>query len=87
VGCTTENKQLKIFQIAFYGSVKGKPKRIQTFGTEKKIYQVTPLISGNNFSKDVLPVIIGNWSRNTVQVDFDKMSLDKVKYYAFRANN
>jgi len=87
VGYTTENKQLKTFQIAFYGSVKGKQKRVQTFDIEKKLYQVTPLILGKNFSNDILSVIIGNWSRNTVQVDFDKMSLDKVKYYAFRVNN
>jgi hypothetical protein len=87
VGRTTENKQLKIFQIAFYGSVDGKQKRIQPFGTEKKLYQIAPLILGNNFPDDVLSVIIGNWSKNTVQVDFDKMSFDKVKYYAHRVNN
>ena len=87
MGQTTNNKQLKTFQVAFYGYVKGKQKRIQTVGTEKELYQVAPLILGNNFSNDVLSVIIGNWSRNTVQVDFDKMPFDKVKYYAFRANN
>lgn len=87
MGHTTENKQLKTFQVAFYGSVKGKQKRIQTFGTEKELYQVAPLILGNNFSNDVLSVIIGNWSKDTVQLDFDKMSLDKVKYLAFRALN
>ena len=87
MGCTSENKQLKTFQVAFYGSVSGVQKRIQTVGTEKELYQVAPLILGNNFSNDILSVIIGNWSKNTVQIDFDKMPLDKVKYYAFRANN
>ena len=87
MGHTTKNQQLKTFQVAFYGSVKGKQKRVQTVGTEKELYQVAPLILGNNFSNNVLSVIIGNWSKNTLQVDFDKMSLDKVKYYAFRANN
>lgn len=87
MGYTTENKQLKTFQVAFYGSVKGKQKRIQTVGTEKELYQVAPLILGNNFSNDVLSVIIGNWSKNTVQIDFDKMPFDKVKYYAHRVNN
>ena len=86
-GTHAQNEQLKTFQVAFYGSVKGKQKRIQTIGTEKKLYQVAPLILGNNFSNDVLSIIIGNWSKNTVQVDFDKMPFDKVKYYAFRANN
>lgn len=87
MGHTTENKQLKTFQVAFYGSVNGKQKRIQTVGTEKELYQVAPLILGNNFSNDILSVIIGNWSKNTVQIDFDKMPLDKVKYLAFRALN
>jgi hypothetical protein len=87
VGHTSKNKQLKTFQVAFYGSVKGKQKRIQTVGTEKELYQVAPLILGNNFSNDILSVIIGNWSKNTVQIDFDKMPFDKVKYYAHRVNN
>jgi len=85
VGHTTENKQLS--QIAFYGSVSGIQKRVQTFGTEEKLYQVAIKILGNDFSNDILSVIIGNWSKNTVQVDFDKMPLDKVKYYAHRVNN
>jgi hypothetical protein len=84
VGHTTENKQLKIFQIAFYGSVNEKQKRIQIKkGTEKELYQVAKLVLGNSSGN----VIIGNWSRNTVQVDFDKMPFDKVKYYAHRVNN
>ena len=30
-----------------------------------------------------LPVVLGNWNRSMVMLDFDEMSLDEVKYWCF----
>ena len=52
---------------------------------KKNYIKLQNVVLGNDFSDDILSVIIGNWSKNIVQIDFDKMPLDKVRYYAFRA--
>lgn len=37
--------------------------------------------------KDIFNVIVGNWDKHIVQVDFDKMPLPEVKYWCYRACN
>lgn len=81
----TVNKTDKIFRLAFYGNENGKQKRIQVHGTRPELMKVAPLILGTEgYSSNV---IIGNWSKNTVQLDMDKMLIDKVKYLVNRALN
>ena len=81
MGHTTENKQLKTFQVAFYGSVEGKQKRIQVKGTEKELYQVAKLVMPN----DISSVVIGDWDKETIRLDFDNTPLREVKLWAYRA--
>jgi len=63
-----------IFNVAIYGSVNGKQRRIQVYGTKDELKKILSNYSSN--------VVLGNWSKNTVQLDFDLTPLAEVKFWA-----